>query len=112
MFRRSATRVSDSAVPQATRPAGDTVSTETNLIRELHWPAQVFSLVMSLGACGDLLASLTARHQAEDHKPAQVVVHGRGARVRIERTYGKTSAASPAEPSRHQPRRPPAGLSS
>ncbi|MGW7356252.1 ATP-dependent DNA ligase [Streptomyces sp. NPDC054802] len=29
-----------------------------------------------------------ARHQAEDHKPAQVVVHGRDGRIRTEYTYG------------------------
>ncbi|WP_284581605.1 DUF2188 domain-containing protein [Streptomyces sp. 2P-4] len=29
-----------------------------------------------------------ARRQAEDHKPAQVVVHGRDGRIRTEYTYG------------------------
>lgn len=44
---------------KATQPAWDTASAETNLLRELHWSPQAFAVVMSIGASGGFLASLT-----------------------------------------------------
>jgi MFS family permease len=44
------------------------------LVTELHWPAQVFALVMSMGATGGVLASLTAHPLARRFGPGPVMI--------------------------------------
>lgn len=43
---------------KATRPAGDTVSAETNLLRELHWSPTALGIVMGAGGAGGILGAL------------------------------------------------------
>src|SRR5688500_13106292 len=43
---------------KATPPAGDTVSAETNLLRELHWSPTALGIVMGAGGAGGILGAL------------------------------------------------------
>ena len=46
---------------KATRPAGDTISAETNLLRELHWSPTALGIVMGAGGIGGILGWLFFR---------------------------------------------------
>ncbi|WP_216373048.1 hypothetical protein [Streptomyces tailanensis] len=59
---------------KATPPAGDTVSAETNLLRELHWSPTALGIVMGAGGVGGILGALVWQPLERRWGPGKVML--------------------------------------
>lgn len=59
---------------KATRPAGDTTSAETNLLRVLGMSATVFGVVLGIGALGAAAGALSAPNLAQRYGPGPMML--------------------------------------